>query len=182
MARAGPGRSTAIRGGTSRPAQLLVSSTYGQATAEAATMAEDREVLRLPFHVLFDTSKWSSLGLSGWEPKWEPTCTATEPCQAVWVDRRQAANRLVLRITRRLALGGPEQPDKPEFDMQDEVRPTGRWEPTRADTEPRRPTPGYRHRLPPCRKMIDIIFEKTGRDGGIRTRGLLLPNQLQPGA
>src|SRR5260221_12368639 len=35
-----------------------------------------------PFHVLFDTSKWSSLRLLEWEPKWEPTCTDTEPRQA----------------------------------------------------------------------------------------------------
>jgi hypothetical protein len=28
--------------------------------------------------------------------------------------------------------------------------------------------------------MIDSTFEKSRRDGGIRTRGLLLPNQLQP--
>jgi len=37
-------------------------------------------------------------------------------------DRRQAANRPDLRITRRLALGGPQLPGKPKFDTQDKVR------------------------------------------------------------
>ncbi len=52
----------------------------------------------------------------------------------------QAATRPDLRIMLRLALGRLQQPDKPKSDTQDEVRPTGRWEPMCADTEPRRPT------------------------------------------
>jgi NADPH:quinone reductase-like Zn-dependent oxidoreductase len=51
--------------------------------------------------------------------------------------------------SRRTKAGGPQQPDKPMSDTQDEVRLTGGWEPTCADTEPRRPTSGDRGRLPP---------------------------------
>jgi hypothetical protein len=91
-------------------------------------------------------------------------------------DCRQAANRPDLRITHRLALGGPQ----PKFDTQDEVtrrRQVGANMPRHCAT----PTDMRRQRpIAALTKMIDNKFESICRDGGIRTRGLLLPNQLNP--
>src|SRR5258706_993361 len=58
----------------------------------------------------------------------------------------------------RVALSGRQQQDKPRFDTEDEVRPTGRWEPTCADAGPQRPTSGDRRRLPPLAHIIDNTF------------------------
>jgi hypothetical protein len=74
-------------------------------------------------------------------------------------DRRQGASHPSLQITHCLASGGLQQRDNPKFDTQDEVRPTGRWEPTCADIEPRRPTWGDRHRLSFWHLVIDNTFE-----------------------